>query len=91
MKVTVTGPAGLALSGSPLQPQGLPKIDSNRFAKTIFGTHPERRSPCRPSRPDSKGQARGEAQEAGGKLCSTQPGRSMLLPDGYPRLPSTDA
>jgi hypothetical protein len=47
--------------GRPLHPQGHPKILSNRCAERIFRTHPCTRSLWRPSGPDGKGQARGQA------------------------------
>jgi hypothetical protein len=53
--------------GRPLRPQGHPKILSNRSAERIFRTHPCRRSLWRPSGPDGKGQATGQAQNTRGE------------------------
>jgi hypothetical protein len=51
--------------GWPLQRQGHPEIVSNRFAETIFGTHPLSAGDlCQPSGPDGEGQARGQAPNA---------------------------
>jgi len=52
----------------PLHPQGHPKILSNRFAESIFGTHPCARSLCRPGGPDGEGQANGQAPKHAANL-----------------------
>ena len=53
--------------GWPLQRQGHPKIVSNRFAETIFGTRPLSAGDlCQPSGPDGEGQAEGQARNSRG-------------------------
>jgi hypothetical protein len=58
--------------GQPLHLQGHPKILSNRFAESIFGTHPCTRSLCRPGGPDGEGQARGQARKRAANLRKTR-------------------
>ena len=58
-----TGRNAAHCPGRLLHPQGHPKILSNRSAERIFRTHPCARSLCRPSGPDGKGQAKGQARK----------------------------
>ena len=68
MKVTAIGDRNAAhCPGGPLHPHRHSKIFSNRFAESIFGTHPCARSLCRPCGPDGEGQARGQAPSARGE------------------------
>jgi hypothetical protein len=52
-----SGDGPLSIRGCPSTAQGHPKILSNRFAESIFGTHPLTSEPLHPLRSEIKGQA----------------------------------